>query len=377
MCNELPFVSIIVLNYNGKKWFKECFESLEKLNYPKDKYEVVMGDNASTDDSVKYVKENFPWVRILQFDKNYGFCKGNNLCAKEAKGEYLVFLNNDTFVDKDWLNELVKGVLSEKNVISCACKMLTPNSELVDYAGGLISISGCGFYEGYLDADNKKYNNQKYTGFGCGAGVLIQKEFFIKTGGFDEYYFYTGEEMDLGFRVWTYGYKVLFVPSAILHHYRGKTGSMSGGVTPAAFFLVTRGKLYFVLKNFELQNVIFGLILQIIKSFGIMLYTLLNKNVYQVVPTINAFIFVIKDLEKIFIFRKNFQKNRKLSDNELYKKGIIKGIKTYIALTFNTLKTHKMVGEPLFDRKNSVSIKMEKGCEFVFVKTKNKSNNTK
>ncbi len=108
-----------------------------------------------------------------------------------------------------------------------------------------------------------------------------------------------------------------------------------------------------------------------------MLYTLLNKNVYQVVPTINAFIFVIKDLEKIFIFRKNFQKNRKLSDNELYKKGIIKGIKTYIALTFNTLKTHKMVGEPLFDRKNSVSIKMEKGCEFVFVKTKNKSNNTK
>ncbi|CEG12162.1 hypothetical protein MSIBF_A20002 [groundwater metagenome] len=373
MNSDKPFVSIIVLNYNGKKWLKDCFESLEKLNYPKDKYEVIMGDNASTDDSVEYVKENFPEIRVLQFDKNYGFCKGNNLCAKEAKGEYSVFLNNDTFVEKEWLNELVIGVLSEENVISTVGKLLIPNlnngeRNIINAAGGVIFPDGCGLYEGFMQVDSDMYNKQKYTGFGCGAGVLVQKNFFIFTGGFDEYYFYTGEENDLGFRVWSYGFKVMYVPSAIMYHYTGKTGSRGKGTTPMAEFIVTRNKLYFILKNFDRWNMMKGIILHIFRSSAMIFYAILHKNIHVPIGIMKSYFVILKDLKKIYKNRKIAQKNKKVQDKELYKIGVIINVKAWVKTYYDGLKNTRKVGWNVFDTKDSVKIKTNKDGEFIFYK---------
>jgi len=328
MDKDKPFISVIVLNCNGKKFLKDCFESLEKLNYPKDRYEVIMGDNASTDDSVEYVKENFPWVRILQFDKNYGFCKANNLCVKEAKGEYLVFLNNDTTVDVDWLKNLVDGVLSEKNVISCACKMLKPylinGQNVIDYAGGRLFTSG-GEYIGIYDTDKKEYNIPKYTGFGCGAGVLVQKEFFLKMGGFDEIYFAGTEEAELGLRIWQYGYKVLYVPSAVMIHKR--QGTFGSIFSPMIIFVNIKNPIYFILKNFEMKNVVFGLFYHLfISSVGQFFIALLLRRFYVYSNIIKAYIFIIKNteyLKHVFRERRKIQKERVLSDDDLYKMGIL------------------------------------------------------
>ncbi|CEG11945.1 hypothetical protein MSIBF_A180005 [groundwater metagenome] len=373
MSRDKPFVSIVVLNYNGKKWLKECFESLGGLEYHKDKYEVIMGDNRSTDDSVEYVKKNFPSVKVLQFDKNYGFCKGNNLCAKEAKGDYLVILNNDTFVDKKWLKDLINGISKDEKIISTVGKIFHPESKLIWSAGGVIFPDGCGLYTGYFTPESDKYNIPRYTGFGTGAGVLVEKKFFISTGGFDEYYFYTGEENDLGFRVWASGYKVKYIPSAVMHHYGGKTGSPDKyKTTPVMEFLVTRNKLYFIIKNFDLNNIIKGILLHMIRSFAMIMYAIIHKNIYTPIAILKAYVFVIKDIKTILKNRKIFQKTKIVKDSELYKHGIIVGVGEFFKIYIDAMRNaeRNVTEGDIFSKKDAVNLKVENG-EFVFVKPKN------
>src|SRR5690606_2178324 len=107
--NGLPKVSIMILNYNGRNFLNRCLSSIEKLNYPADQFEVILVDNLSTDDSVEFMKLKYPGIKIVQLEKNYGFGGGNNRGLKYAKGEYLIFLNNDTQVTEKWLLALVEA----------------------------------------------------------------------------------------------------------------------------------------------------------------------------------------------------------------------------------------------------------------------------
>lgn len=369
---EYPFVSIIVLNFNGKAYLKECFESVERLNYPKDRFEIMMGDNASTDDSVDYVQKNFPRVKVIRFDQNYGFCKSNNLCAHQAKGEYLVFLNNDAFVEKDWLIHMVQGALSETGILSCACKMLFPhleNGTVVNAAGGVIFPDGGGLYLGWMDRDSPQYDRERFTAFGCGAGVLIEKKFFIETGGWDEYYFYSREEMDLGLRVWLHGYKVLYVPSAVMYHYMGRTGFRGKGMTPAIEFLVVRNDLYFILKNYELPTVLKGLLFLIARSFYKILYALLHRNLRIPFAIGKAYLHILKDLPKILRTRKHVQATRTLTDKELYQKGVLVNMRQMVRMYVQGLKRmRKYVSGNLYDTEDAVKIRVNEKGEFTFSK---------
>lgn len=368
--SNTPFVSIVVLNFNGKEYLAGCFTSLEKLDYPKDRFEVIMGDNASTDDSIEYVNRHFPWVKTVRFDKNYGFCKSNNLCAQQAKGEYLVFLNNDTFVEKDWLTHLVQGALSEPGILSCACKILFPhlkNGKVINAAGGVIFPSGGGLYEGWMEEDSSRYRQQKYTGFGCGAGVLVQKNFFIESGGFDEYYFYSCEEMDLGLRVWLHGYKVLYVPSAVMYHYMGRTGFRGKGVTPTIEFLVNRNNLYFILKNFEFATAAQGLLFFTARSLYKILYSLFYRNLHIPIALGKACLFILKDAKRILKTRKSVQAARKVTDQELCRQGVLVGINEVLRRYYQGLKNMKKYQSgSLYDTKDRVKIRIDEKGEFTF-----------
>jgi len=330
--NELPFVSIIIVNFNGRHFLNDCLKSLERLKYPKDKFEVILVDNASSDGSVEYVKEKFPWVKILQLDKNYGFCKPNNEGAKIAKGDYLIFLNNDTIVTPEWLLELVKGVLSDKKVISCASKMLyCDKRNIINTAGGKITIVGGGFYRGYGERDNGQYDKLEYTGFGCGAGVLVEKNFFLNVmGGFDEMYFASCEEHELGLRIWMYGYKVLYVPTAVLYHKESGTYGSRSSFHPVKVYLIVRNRLFNILKNFEPINVIKGFLI----SIGFDLYRaikyLLDKNINSAKAIARAYVDFIKNIKNTLKKRKKIQMKRKRRDKELYTLGVIANLKECI-----------------------------------------------
>jgi GT2 family glycosyltransferase len=321
-----PFVSIIVLNYNGEKYLHNLFVSLEKTNYPKGRFEVIMGDNGSSDNSVKYTIENFPFVKILQFDNNYGFCKGNNLCVKEAIGQYIVFLNTDIIVTKNWLKNLVDSILGERNAVCAGSKLLKPYSidgkRVIDYAGGKLTYE-INFYEGQFEYDDQKYSIQKNTGFGCGAAVLVKKQFFEDIGGFDEYYFGGGEEVELGLRAWQYGFKVLFVPSSIIYHLRSGTFKPTD---PFPTYAWVKSMFYFIFKNYEKKNSVLYLFESLVFThFPKLLVFVLNNNLSMsksVMKGMLDFLLELKNkgiLSRLYQKRHEIEKNRKITDNELTK----------------------------------------------------------
>jgi GT2 family glycosyltransferase len=330
--DKLPLVSVIVVNYNGKRFLGECFASLANSEYPRDKLEVILVDNASTDGSAQYVRENFPWVRILQLDKNYGFCKPNNDAVEIANGEYVVFLNNDTAVTREWLLELVKGALSEEKVASCASKMLYyDRRNMINTAGGKITIIGGGFYRGYGDKDGPDYARPEYTGFGCGAGVLVKRELFQYMGGFDEDYFASCEENDLGWKVWLYGYRVLYVPTALMYHKESGTFGSRSTFESIKVYFITRNRLYNIIKNLEAKNVIRALFI----SLGFNLYRslryLAQGNLASIKSIARAHLDFAKNLRKMLAKRRVVQNNRKLSDEQLYKSGVIATLRESIS----------------------------------------------
>ncbi len=329
---NLPFVSIIVVNYNGKQFLGECFASLENSDYPRDKFEVILVDNASTDGSVQYIRENFSWVNVLALDKNYGFCKPNNEGVKIARGEYVVLLNNDTAVTKEWLLEWVKGALSEEQVASCASKMLYyDRRNVINTAGGKLTIIGGGFYKGYGDEDGNEYNKIEYTGFGCGAGVLVKKELFQYVGGFDEDYFASCEENDLGWKLWLYGYKVLYVPTAVMYHKESGTFGSRSTFESIKVYFITRNRLYNLIKNLEAKNVIRAFFI----SVGFNLYRstryLVQGNFASIESIARAHLDFIKNLRAMLAKRRVVQSQRKLSDKRLYELGVIATLKESIS----------------------------------------------
>jgi len=340
--NNFPFVSIIIINYNGEKFLKECFDSLERLDYPNNKFEVILVDNNSEDGSFEYTIKNFPWIRILQLDKNYGFCKPNNEGAKIAKGKYIVLLNNDTVVTKNWLSELVKGALSNNKIISCASKMLYyDRKDTINTSGGKITIVGGGFYRGYGDKDGEMYNKFEYTGFGCGAGVLVDREFFINIGGFDEDYFASCEEHELGLRCWMNGYKVLYVPTAVMYHKESATFGNRSRYQPLKVYLITRNRLFMILKNLEAHNVIKGFFITFLFDTHRSLKYIINRNFDSFNAILRAYYAFISNINKTLRKRKIVQTNRKLSDKDLYSLGVIATLRECINEELRLCKLEK------------------------------------
>ena len=327
-----PFVSIIVVNYNGKHFLEECLSSLTKLRYPGDKFEVILVDNASVDGSVEYVADSFPQVRILQLDRNYGFCKPNNEGVKVSRGEYVALVNNDTQVTEDWLLELVQGALTDDKIVCCASKILYyDRRDTINAAGGKLNIIGAGFYRGYGDKDGARYNKLESTGFGCGAGILVRKDFFTDIGGFDEDYFASCEEHDLGWKAWLYGYKVLYVPTAVMYHKESGTFGSRSSFEPTKVYFITRNRLYNIIKNLEPGNVAKALCISLgFNSYRAARY-LAQGNFASVLSMARAHVGFARNLKTMLAKRRVVQKKRKFSDRELYRLGVMATLRECIS----------------------------------------------
>lgn len=246
---ELPTVSVIVLNYNGRAYLETCLPSLAEMSYPRKSLEIMVVDNASTDDSVPWLKQKYPDIQLLVNPANLGFAKGNNLGAKAASGSYLAFLNPDTRVDKEWLLALSRTILSEPDV-ACA------GSIMLDWAGDDIDYSGrpddaMDLYPGHAKDTLVTLQSAGDVPllFASGGAMLVRRDIFMKLGGFDEYYFLYCEDVDLGWRLWLHGYRVLRSTRSLLFHKRGASSQQ----LDAKFVmgLAQKYTLYTLLKNME------------------------------------------------------------------------------------------------------------------------------
>ncbi|MEO8288343.1 MAG: glycosyltransferase [Chloroflexota bacterium] len=251
----LPSVTVVVLNYNGLKHLDACYKSLRELDYPVDKLELMMVDNASRDTSLSFMRDNFPTVRLVETNQNLGFAAGNNYGAERAKGDYVAFLNNDTRVEPDWLMEMVKSVLAgrDEGVVCTSSLMLDWTGKKIDFQAGGVNFHGFGFQPSY----GKPFSGQEIKPrdllFACGGSMLIDRKLFLEVGGFDPDYFAFFEDVDLGWRLWALGHKVTLTPTAITYHrHHGTAGSMSEHRT---YVLYERNALYTIYKNYEESHV--------------------------------------------------------------------------------------------------------------------------
>lgn len=186
-------------------------------------FEIILVDNGSTDNSLEYVKNNFPAVRIIKLHKNFGFARAINEGVKVSNSKYVIFLNNDTNVNKDFLKSLIKCADSHPEAISVNSKLLNfYNKEIIDGVGILINEVGQARSIGWQEKDQGQYGGEQYIFGATGGASLFRREDFIKVGpppgGFDEKYFMYSEEVDFAFRAQFLGYKSIFCPDALVYH---------------------------------------------------------------------------------------------------------------------------------------------------------------
>jgi len=177
---KIPLVSVIIVNYNGKSNLEDCLASLTKIDYKN--YEIILVDNNSTDTSVEYVKNIYPAITIIKLNDNYGFAEPNNIGAKNAKGEFLLFLNNDTKVNPNFIGEMVKVLEHDPKIAICQSLLLKPNGE-VDSGGDFIDTLGRAY------SSKNKVNEVKKILSARGASMMARKDSFWDLGGFDKKFF--------------------------------------------------------------------------------------------------------------------------------------------------------------------------------------------
>ena len=249
---DTPLVSIIIVNLNGRKNLEQCLKYLMEISYKN--FEIILVDNNSTDDSIEFVKNTYPSIMIIKLDKNRGFAEPNNIGARISKGEFLLFLNNDTKVTTNFITELIKIAKQDQQIAICQSMLLKPNGS-VDSSGDYIDSIGVSF------SSKKKIENVKEILSARGASMLIRKKVFDELGGFDEKFFASFEDVDLGWRTWIRGYKVLIVPKSIVYHIGGKTVDK---LRSQVAFHGMKNQLSLRITNFESSNAIKSLVLSTI-----------------------------------------------------------------------------------------------------------------
>lgn len=253
----MPLIYIILVNYNGYKDTIECVYSLKKINYSN--YKIIIVDNASSDNSVEILKKKLNNCKIIESKKNLGFAGGNNLGIKYAldnQADYVLLLNNDTLVEYDFLDNLVKCAKSDKNIGIVGGKIYYYyNPRLIWYAGGkLNSYTGRTKHIGVDEIDNGQYDVIAKTQYVTGCMMLVSRRAIELAGLMDEKYFLYYEETDWNIKIRSKGFKIVYTPYAKIYH---KVSSSTKQINNMVGYYYDRNRNYFIIKNFRLLNKIF------------------------------------------------------------------------------------------------------------------------
>ncbi|MDI6645192.1 MAG: glycosyltransferase family 2 protein [Methanobacteriaceae archaeon] len=211
------YISIIIVTYNSREHIEACINSINKQKYPENYIvEIVIVENLSTDGTYDFIREKFPSLKIVKNSENNGYGNGNNLGAKNANGEYLVIINPDTIVEEGWLEKLIEPLTENKKLITTP-KVLIYDGSKINACGLIIHFTGLGFTRGFR-SEKKLFSEIEYVNGIFGCCFAIKKEDFKYLGGFDENIFMYGEDVDLSYRAHLNGFKIQFIPSAIVKH---------------------------------------------------------------------------------------------------------------------------------------------------------------
>ena len=240
-------ISFVTVNYNGLNDTCDLIDSI-----PSDtSIEVIVVDNASSQDEASLIKKKYPWVHVLRSDKNYGFAGGNNIGIRAAKGKYIFLINNDT-IFKDFNIETLIKLLESSPSIGVVCPKIrfTWDNSPIQFAGytPLSKITIRNRSIGFGEADNGQYNTPHPTPYAHGAAMLIKREVIHKVGLMPECYFLYYEEIDWSMMITRIGYEIWYEPACTIFHKESQT---TGQNSPLRTYYITRNRLLLVKRNWK------------------------------------------------------------------------------------------------------------------------------
>ena len=320
MSDKKSIVSIVIPHWNNLDVLSECLESISNTDF--ENFETIVVDNASTDNSVASVRSNYPNVKLIENDKNYGYAGGCNIGAEAASGDFLIFLNNDTVQEKDWISNLIKTINSDDKIAAVQPKILNYyDRNVFDYAGGSgghMDIYCFPFARGrifsFQENDEGQYNNKEKCFWSSGTCFMVRRELFQKAGGFDDSFFAHMEEIDLCWRLYAMGFEVWVEPDSVVYHKNALTLPM---YSHKKYYLNHRNSLLMLLGNYSIKNIFLigipRLILEKIACF----YSILMLDWRHFTAILRSLFWIIFHLNVIMKKRKNFSKIRKIADKKI------------------------------------------------------------
>ena len=310
--------AVAILNWNGFSLLNKFLPSVIK-NTPNN-VDIYIIDNGSTDNSVNFIKTNFPSVKIINLNDNYGFAKGYNLGIKKINADIICLLNNDVEVTSNWIDPIIKLFKSEKNTAIIQPKLLDYNNrKMFDYAGaagGFLDKFGYPYCRGRIydniETDDGQYDDISKIFWACGACFFIRKEVFDLANGFDNTFWAHMEEIDLCWRIQNLGYQVKY-------HYQSKVYHLNAGTLKVSDSTKTyynfRNQFYMLTKNYK-GNLFLLLFFKFFIDLLISVFFLLTRGIKHTLAIYRAYISFYKRIKQLMILRNNL--NREIVHYNIY-----------------------------------------------------------
>jgi GT2 family glycosyltransferase len=301
-------VSIVIQNYNGRVFLEKWLHSVLNVDYPN--IEIVIVDDASTDGSLEFLyelSESDSRLRIIRNKERVGISAGRNIGIREARGKYLLFLDNDVKVDSKFISELVAAFESDLEIGAAQSKVLFLESPaIINSAGGFIDETGEVILRGLQETDAGKYDNISEIFFASGCALFSTRKVLLEAGLFDPRFVFWYDDVDICWRIRLMGYKIIFVPKSVVYHLSG--GSVSTRTSRINAYLHLRNRLLMLISNYEEST--------LIKS-GLMIL-LKTRKMYGMRSLMRGFLHVIFNFKEIWKLREQIQISlRKISDRDL------------------------------------------------------------
>lgn len=294
--------AVVILNWNGKKFLERFLPGVIKNS--KDTAEIIIADNASSDDSLLYLERNHPGIRIIRLEKNHGFASGYNLALKQIEADYYILLNSDIEVTENWINPVIELMESERSVAACQPKIRSYNDparfEYAGAAGGFIDKYGYPFCQGRLfqslENDDGQYDRAREIFWATGACMFVRADVFHKLGGFDDDFFAHMEEIDFCWRAKNQGYKIMYCPDSTIFH-------IGGGTLPKnnsrKTYLNIRNNIIMLFKNLEPDRLVRVLAARIVLDYIAAFKFLVDGGFRDMLAVIKAHFYFWRNLSRL------------------------------------------------------------------------------
>jgi GT2 family glycosyltransferase len=245
---DAPLVSVLIVNYRGQRHLPACLQALAQQSLARHCFEVIVVDNHSQDNTVAWVQQHYPWVRVVASERNRGFAGGNNLAACHAHGAWLVLLNNDTIPDPHWLEELLRAAHDHPGARIASKLVFADEPETLNSAGLTLLRDGRGADRGFRHRDHGQYETTEEVFGGCGAALLIPAPADGSTL-FDERLFLYCEDLELAWQHRLQGERFIYAPRSVVRH---AVGAAAGHQSPLFWYYLERNRAWVALRNGDL-----------------------------------------------------------------------------------------------------------------------------